>query len=873
MSALARFLKRLWQSMTRRDEGSRFQDEMADHVERQIDDHVRAGMSPQDARRQALLQFGPIESVRDSHRDEHRLRFLETLLADLRYAGRVMFRAPSFAGAVVGVLALGIATNTAIFSLVNAVLLRPLPLDEPHRLVRLFTTLPSGDPFDVAPGKFADWQRGTRSFSGMALYSCCGYRELAFTGAGTPRAIRTLAVSGNFFDVVRAQPAIGRVFRAEDDAPGVQKVVVLSAGFWKTDLGGNPDVIGRPIRLNDTAYTVIGVMPAGVSIPSWPGMGADVWIPLALSQEARASRGNHNLDSVARLNSGVTLADAQADLNTLSTRLAREYPRTDDRWGAVAVPLQDTIVGDNRAMLFMLLGAVGLVLLIACANVGNLFVTRALNRRKEIAVRAALGAGRRRVFQQLMTEALVLSLAGGAVGFVLTAGVLSSIRTLLVAQLPRADEIAMDGSVLLFTLSISVLTGVLIGILPALRAGRSDLNDVLKEGGRGQGSVAAGTRRILIICEVALSFVLLMGAAVLIQTLIGLTQANSGFDPNNVLTMRVRLVPTRYGEYAQRVAFYDTALQRLRAVPGVEAAGTIDDLPLTVGSSQTLTLEGYPPQSQPVALQVRQVTPGYLRAMGIPVLRGRDVVETDAAPLLISAEAARLYWGDDDPIGRRASLPFSRTVMREVVGIVGDVKQRSLTDNPTPTVYYATREPSARATFVIRTAVPPTTVVQSAIAAFRAIDPDQPVSNIQTMVEVRDGTLMSRRLGAVLLGVFAAAALLLSGVGIYSVLSYLVRGRSREIGIRTALGAGVSQIVRLVVVEAVSPVLLGISFGLMATLASAKALGAFSFGVSAYDASTLALVGGTLTFVALIASAVPAYRASQIDPARALRAD
>jgi putative ABC transport system permease protein len=540
------------------------------------------------------------------------------------------------------------------------------------------------------------------------------------------------------------------------------------------------------------------------------------------------------------------------------------------------IPMQEEIVGNSRTMLLMLLGAVGLVLLIACANVGNLLLTRALSRRKEIAIRSALGAGRGRVFQQLLTEALLLAGAGGALGLLLAYGTLTSASTLFASQVPRAEEISIDGPVLLFAVGVSMLTGLLAGTLPAVRAGRSDLgslNGALKEGGRSDGAIGVRTRRLLIVCEVALSLVLLMGAGVMIQSLLALRYGDTGFDPNNVLTMRVRLVDARYPSPAQRWSFFDAALQRIRALPGVEAAGTVNDLPFALGESQTLALEGYPAQREPVAVQVRQITPGYLRAMGIPVLRGRDAVDSDAEVLLVSQETARLYWGDGDPIGRRAALPFSKTVLRQVVGVVGDVKQRSLTEGPTPTAYYYTREPSGRATFVVRTSVPPAALAQPVVAAIRAIDPEQPVVDTRTMVQVLDEKLAPQRFSALLLGLFAGVALLLAAVGIYSVLSYIVRGRSREIGVRAALGAQRADILRLVVVEGMWPVLAGIVAGTLASVASAKVMRTLVFGVSASDPLTLAAVAATLTVVALMASLIPAYRALRLDPVNVLRAE
>ena len=435
-------------------------------------------------------------------------------------------------------------------------------------------------------------------------------------------------------------------------------MVVLSDRFWRSEFGGNTDVIGRTLKLNDEPYTIVGVMPASASVASWTAMASDIWVPLALND--RASRGNHNLDGVARLNRDVDLAQAQSEMDAISARLAREFPKSDGRWGAVIVPMQEAIVGNSRTMLLMLLGAVGLVLLIACANAGNLLFTRALSRRKEIAIRSALGAGRSRVFQQLLVEALLLAAAGGALGLLLAYGTLASASALLASQLPRAEEISIDARVLLFALGVSILTGMLAGTCRRCAPAGPTSTTPSRKAGAATARSGSARAALLIVCEVALSLVLLMGAGVMVQSLLALRHGDTGFDPNNVLTMDMRLVGPRYPTPARRLSFFDAALQRIRALPGVEAAGTIDDLPLEEGSSQTLDLEGYPPQRDPAAVQVRQITPGYLRAMRIPVLRGRDIVEGDAEVLLVSQDAAKLYWGTDDPIGRRAALPYRR---------------------------------------------------------------------------------------------------------------------------------------------------------------------------------------------------------------------
>ncbi|MET0555302.1 MAG: ADOP family duplicated permease, partial [Vicinamibacteria bacterium] len=601
----------------------------------------------------------------------------------------------------------------------------------------------------------------------------------------------------------------------------------------------------------------------------------ELWVPIGLTDEERAFRDNHNQQAVARLAAGVTLAQATSELQVIATRLEQEYPQENAGWGATVVPLRETMVEDVRATLVVLLAAVALVLLIACANVGNLLFTRALGRRKEMAIRAALGAGRGRVLQQLLVEALVLSVAGGAAGVLMAQTLLRAGAALLADQVPRADEIAMDARVLLFALAVSVFTGILAGLVPALRAGRATLTDALKEGGRSEGAVGVRTRRLLVAGEVALSVVLLMGASVMVRSLLAMRTVDAGFDPEGVLTMRVNLPDRRYDTPAARAAFFDQARERMRALPGVTAAGAIDNLPLEGGSVQPLVVAGRPelPSREQPTVQVRVVSPGYLQAMGIPRLRGRDVAADDLDVMLVSRATAKMMWGDADPIGERVTLPLiSRTVTREVIGIVGDVKQGELSEAPLPSVYLYSRDGARnRMTLVLRTAVPPATLTVAAVGVVRALDPDQPVEAVRTMDEVRDEQLTSQRFSALLLGVFAALALVLATVGIYSVLSYIVRGRAREIGIRSALGASTTDVLRLVVREGMKPALAGIAAGGLAAVLSSLGLQRLVFGVSASDPVTLAAVGGTLAAVALVACLVPAWRATRIDPAIALR--
>jgi predicted permease len=804
---------------------------------------------------------------------------VRTLAADFRYSLRTLLRTPSFTIAVVAVLALGIGANTAIFSIVNSVLLRPLPFDEPDRLVRIFHVPPQaafpGMPrFSVSAANFYDWQRDARLFERMALYR---FRSFTLTGGGNAQAVVAGAVGDGFFETVRAKPLLGRVFLPEEDKAGRGHVVVLSTGFWKSHFGGAPDAIGRTLTLDGEPYTVVGVMPPAFSLASWSITHRDLWVPVAYKDAERAVRDNHNDAVIARLKPGVDVARAEAEMKDISLKLEREYPKENTGWGATVVSLQELIVGDVRTSLVMLLAAVALVLLIACANVGNLLFARALGRRKELAIRAALGAGRARVFQQLIIEAVTLSVAGGVVGLLLARATLSAGATLLAGQVPRADEIVVDARVMLFAFAISVVTGILAGALPAIRAGRSDLNDALKEGGRSEsGSVGLRTRRLLIVCEVALSLVLLAGAGVMIRSLLALRQVDAGFDPRMVLTLQVELPKTRYATPALTTAFFDGALQRIRALPGVQAAAAIDNLPLTGGSQQPIVVDGRAellPRDQPT-VAVRKITPGYLRAMRLPLVRGRDFADGDVEVMLVSRAAARLLWGDADPIGRHATLPLqSRTIVKTVVGVVGDVREAGLAENPVAAVYEYNRERDwGRLALVVRTSVPPLSLAQAAAGAVHAIDPEQPVEEIRTMEDVRDDTLTSQRFSALLLGLFAAVALTLATVGIYSVLSYIVRGRSREIGIRAALGAKRTDVVRLVVVEGMTPTLIGIGAGAVAAVGAGRVMEKLVFGVSASDPLTLVVVSGTLAFVALLASLVPAYRASKLDPSEVLRA-
>ena len=711
----------------------------------------------------------------------------------------------------------------------------------------------------------------------MALYR---FRQFNLTGGSKAESVVAGAVGADFFDVVRTPPALGRVFLAEEDSPAKSHVVVISDGFWKTHMGSAPDAVGRTLRLNDEAYTIVGVMPARFTSPSWGIASLEMWVPIAYTDTERAVRDNHNDSVIARLRPGVSMQQAQSEMDLISKRLEQAYPQANGGWGAVVVPLQELIVGDVRTSLVMLLAAVALVLLIACANVGNLLFARALARRKELAIRAALGAGRARVFQQVLIEALVLAAAGGVVGLLVARTGLSAAATLLADQVPRANEISIDARVVIFVVGVSILTGILAGGLPALRAGRSDLNDALKEGGRNDSAVGVRTRRALIVCEVALSLVLLMAAGVMLRSLTALRHVDAGYDPRNVLTMGVALPKTQVqdrrgdeGILRPRAGTHARAARRRVRFAGRRSAvagrlGPADRSRRTCRAAVTRSADRRRPPHRAGVLADDEDSAG-ARA------RRRDERRQRPARQPSGRQAAVGRHGSDRPPrdaaarGQAADQQAGRRHRRRRQ--TGGAGGRADADGVRVLERFSPG--NLTFTFVLRTLVPPSSVAQAATGVVRTIDPEQPVERVMPMQEVLDSTLTSQRFSALLLALFAAVALTLASVGIYSVLSYIVRGRSREIGIRTALGARTGDVLRLVVIEGMTPAVIGIIAGAIAALGASRLLNRLVFGVSASDPLTLAVVAGLLGLVALLASLVPAYRASRLDPLTVLRGD
>jgi putative ABC transport system permease protein len=802
-----------------------------------------------------------------------------TLMQDLKYGMRVLRKSPGFAAAAILVLALGIGANTAIFSVVNAVLLRPLPLPEPERLMLVWhvppaKSFPGVTQFSVSTANYLDWQKQNHVFEKMAAF---GRPAMNLTGGAHPESLTVGAATADFFSVMKAAPVLGRTFAADEDQLGHDKVVVLGNAFWQSHFGSRKDALGQKLTLDGNAYTVIGVMPATFDFPP----KAQVWVPLAWTDKERAVRGDHNYIVGARLKPGVDVKQAQAEMDTISSRLQQQYAVDDAGWGAVVVPLREELVSDLRPALLVLLGAVAFVLLIACANVANLTLAKTWGRRKEIAIRTVLGASRRRVLRQVLSETLLLSLAGGALGIFLARAIVSLIMTNFSDELPRFWEIGVDGWVLGFTLVIAILTGVIAGLAPAWRLTKTNLNEAMKQGlGKTDSdSGGNGTRSVLVISEVALSLVLLIGAGLMVRTLWKLRNVKPGFDAQNVLTMTLAIPETKYKDQYQQAGFYRQVIGRVRVLPGVESAGAISALPLVGGSTEPFSIEGQPvlPMADQPEVAVREITAGYLGSLHVPLLSGREISDADTtdrpAVVLVSESFAKRFWPHENPLGKHLTLTFFPGIAREVVGVVGDVKQDGLNmDMGRETIYTSLAQiHRTRVQLVVHTSAPPNSLVSAVTDAVHQVDPDEPVLKVETMEDVVDASLFQQRFSMLLLGAFAGLALLLAAVGIYSVLAFAVRRRVQEIGIRMALGAQIGDVLRMVLYDGMRPALIGVAIGLAGALALGRVVSSLIYGVSATDPATFVAGAGLLAAVALCASVIPAIRATKVDPMTALR--
>jgi putative ABC transport system permease protein len=812
---------------------------------------------------------------------------MDSFLQDIRYSIRRLLKSPTFTLIVILTLALGIGANTAIFSAVNAVLLRPLGYGDPGRLVTIEHLYPSlgGMKAPVSVPGFLDYQRAA-SIQSMAVETNWAAN---LTGQGAPERLQGARVTGRLFTTLAVPALHGRALLPGEDSAGREHVVVLSYGLWQRLFGASGDVVGRSMSLNGESYQVVGVMPREFRDPQ--NRNVELWVPLVFRPEQMADdqRTTEYLNLVARVRPGVPLPQAAAEIRTMAEQLKRRYPDAyPPDWSLVTTPLAQHMVGDVRPALLVLLGAVGFVLLIACANVANLLLARAAARSKEIAVRTALGASRDRLIRQLLTESVLLALLGGVLGLFLAFWGVRAIIAINPANLPRADEIGVDGPVMVFTLVVSLLTGLLFGLAPAVHTAATDLHGMLKEGGRGAAGDRGGQglRRMLVIAEVALALTLLTGAGLLIKSFARLQGVDPGFDPDRLLTFNLSLPASRYPSDTSQIAFFDQVIPAVSAVPGVRAVGATSVLPFSGGwTTGGFQIEGYqPPPKQPGPWgDIRVVSPGYFQTLGIPLRRGRLLTDQDrmgsVEVAVIDDEFVRRYWPHQDPIGKRFTFGppagATDTTLREwiqVVGVVGHTKQEGL-DAENRLQLYLPYGQSGRAmlTFAVRTAGAPGQYVNQVRRAVQSVDPEQPLSNVRTMDELMSRSVGQRRLSMMLLSLFSGIALVLASVGIYGLMSYSVAQRSRELGVRIALGAERLDVLRLVLRQGMSLALTGIVIGVGAAFGLSRLIESQLYGVHATDPATFIAVAVLLGLTALTANLIPAWRATRVDPAVVLR--
>jgi putative ABC transport system permease protein len=810
---------------------------------------------------------------------------MDTLLKDVRYAFRRLRKTPGFSAIVLLTLALGIGANTAIFSVVNTVLLRPFAYRDPERLVVVDHFYPSLNNLEAgasAPG-FRDLRDRPNLFDGVFVITGWGP---ALTGDGSePQRLQGTRASGLMFRTLGVAPVLGRAFTPEEDEPGKNKVVVLSYGFWQRQFGGVPTIVGQPITLNGEQYDVIGVMPA--SFRDFVGAQADVWAPLALTpQQFSGGRTNEVLTLVARLKPAVSVERARSDLKTFANQLRAQYPESyASDWTFKVTPINEKVSGRIRPALLVLLGAVAFVLLIACANVANLLLARAASRIKEVAIRSALGATRRDLLRQLLVESVMLAVMGGVLGLGLAWLGVKGVVALQPANVPRISELHIDGWVALFTLGVSLATGLLFGLAPAVQTSKTNLQETLKEGGRGATADRSGhaLRRVLVVAEVALALTLLTGAGLLIKSLALLQEVNPGFDARNLLTFRVAIPNAKYRSDTTRIQYYDRAVAAVRAVPGVTDVGIASVLPFSGGwSTGGFTVEGYqPPTGKPGPWgDQRTVSAGLFTTLRVPLLKGRLFTEQDGASgppvVIVDDEMVKRYWPNVDPVGKRITFndPQRDSVVSwiTVVGVVGHTKHEGLDAENRVQLYFPYRAGvGGGMTFVVRTAGDPNRLLPSVRAAVHSVDRDVPIAAISTMDTNIANSMGQRRFAMLLLGLFAAMAMVLASIGIYGVMSYSVTQRAHEIGIRMALGAARRNVLSMVMGQGLLLVGLGVVIGVVGALALTRLIASQLFGVQPTDPTTFVLVAMTLVGVAALATFIPALRATRVDPVVALR--
>ena len=865
-------------------------EELAQHLDDVYHRAISSGANEADANRAALNELaGELKGIQRYKRQSQahqladesgRLNLLADFLQDLRYAARMLAKNPGFTAVAVIALALGIGANTAIFSVVNTVLLRPLPYKDPEQLVMVWEDATKhGYPRDTpAVANYIDWRDQNSVFSGMTAIDEV---DLNLTNAGDPERLKGRRVSGNLFALLGVEPQLGRVFGPAEDHPGAPHVAVLSHRLWQRRFGGDANVVGKTLTLNGEPYTVLGVMPARFEFPE---KDVELWVPIAFSARQEANRNTHYLEVVARMKPGVTLEQAQTEMTTIGARLQQQYPESNTDLGVAVTSLREHMVGDIKPALLILLGAVGLVLLIACANVANLLLARAAIRQKEIALRVALGARRWRLLRQFLTESVLLATIGGLLGLAVAYGGLLLLRSFIPENISQAREISLDLKVLGFTLIVSILTGLIFGLAPAIQAVRLNQGETLKEGGRDSVTGRSGKRLrgLLVTAEVAVSLVLLIAAGLLINSFLRLRNIDPGFRVDHLLTMKIELPVQKYEPLQRRTEFFNNVIQRVQSLAGVRSAAVTTNLPLyRQGNSISIQIDGRPepPPGKELIVVTRMISPGYFETMGIPLVSGRRLTEhdTEKSPnvVVITETMAHRFWPGEDPVGKRISAGrvTSDADWIQVVGVVKDVRQFELSANPKPQMYLSYRQAEFfwPEDLVVRTDVEPASLVAAVRQAVWEIDKDQPVSNIRTMDDILADSIARQRFSMLLLGVFAAVALLLAAVGIYGVMSYSVAQRTHEIGIRMALGAQTSAVLKLAVGYGLKLVVAGVAIGLLAAFALTRLMSTLLFGITPTDPATFALISLLLISVAAIASYIPARRATKVDPLIALR--
>jgi putative ABC transport system permease protein len=798
---------------------------------------------------------------------------METLLKDIRYGVRSLMKRPGFTAIALVALALGIGANTAIFSLVNAVLLRPLPFAEPDRLVWMFGNIRNGgNRASVSPLDFLDYRQQNTTFEQFAA-SISVPVPLNLTGNGEPERLTAAAVTGNYFQALGVQPVLGRTFQLENEKPGNDRVTVLGYNVWQKRFGGDPAIINKTITLDGKSCAVLGVMPKEFSFPAT----AELWVPINFDiSPGMKQRKAHFLRPIGRLKAGVTMAQAQADTDAVARHLEEQYPE-DKGWNLRLVSLREQLVGNTRPTLFILFGAVGFVLLIACANVANLLLVRAAGRSREIAVRTALGAGRWRIVRQMITESVLLALVGGSLGTLLAVWGVELLVALSEGAIPSTAHVSIDATVLGFTLLVSLSTGVLFGLAPALRTMKLNLSESLKEGGRtgSEGAHRNRTRSVLVVLETAVAVVLLIGAGLLVRSLLRLQEVSPGFDAQNVLTMSVDLPRAKYDTPEKSANFFSDLEGRLASLPGMESVGLVSELPLSgQPNDMPYTVEGRPAVSSNQSFDddFRRVNTKYFGAMRIPFLRGRNFSEQEvrdgARVVIISDLLARQVFPNEEPLGKRLVMMMGNTPF-EIIGVVGDIRHRGLDSDPLAAMYMPAYERSMNV--VLRSKGDTATLAAAARKEVQQIDPNQPVANVRTMEQWLETAMAAPRYRTALLGLFALVALLLASTGIYGVMSYSVSQRTHEIGVRMALGARRFDVLKLVVRQGMSLVLIGVVVGLAGAFALTRLMSTLLFNVTAKDPFTFAAVATLLTLVAFVACYLPARRATTVDPLIALR--